>query len=99
MNRHYALPHLGSSIRQAHADRLARPGRQTDGTAGDGILRLVNGLEPALRRTVRRISRRRRAAIRKRQALSGHHRTDIGLDRAQIASTVDGIIETDGRSA
>ena len=38
-------------------------------------------------------------AIRELQALSDHHLTDIGLDRSQIVSTVEDIIETGGQPA
>ncbi len=64
-------------------------------------MRLVNGLESAVRRSVGGISRwrRRRTAIRELQALSDHHLTDIGLDRSQIVSTVEEIIETGGQTA
>jgi uncharacterized protein YjiS (DUF1127 family) len=64
-------------------------------------LRLVNGLESAVRRSVGGISRwrQRRTAIRELQALSDHHLTGIGLDRSQIVSTVEEIIETGGQPA
>jgi len=55
----------------------------------------------ALRRTRGRISRwrRRRIGIRKFQALNDHYLTDIGLDRSQIVSKVEEIIETGGQPA
>ena len=43
--------------------------------------------------------RQRRTAIRELQALSDHYLTDIGLDRSQIVSTVEDIIETGGQPA
>ena len=84
MNPYYEPPNLGSSFQQAHADRPERPGRQIDGIPSIGALRLVNGLESAVRRSVGGISRwrQRRIAIRKLQALSDHHLADIGLDRS-----------------
>ena len=101
MKPYYELPNLGSSFQQAHADRPERPGRQIDGIPSIGALRLVNGLESAVRRSVGGISRwrQRRTAIRELQALSDHHLTDIGLDRSQIVSTVEEIIETGGQPA
>ncbi len=101
MNPYYALPNLGSSFQQAHADRPERPGRQIDGISSIGALRLVNGLESAVRRSVGGISRwrQRRTAIRELQALSEHPPRDIGLDRSQIVSTVEEIIETGGQPA
>ncbi len=101
MNPYYEPPNLGSSFRQAHADRPERPGRQIDGNPSIGALRLVKGLELALRRSVGGISRwrQRRTANRELQALSDHHLTDIGLDRSQIVSTVEDIIETGGQPA
>ena len=99
MNPYCELPNLGSSFRQAHADRPERPVRQIDELPSIGALRLVNGLESAVRWSVGRISRwrRRRSAIRELQALSDHLLTDIGLDRSQIVSTVEEIIEAGGR--
>jgi uncharacterized protein YjiS (DUF1127 family) len=96
MNPYYELPNLGSSFQQAHADR---PGRQIDRLLSIGALRLVNGLGSAVRRSVGVISRwrQRRTAIRELQALSDHQLTDIGLDRSQIVSTVEEMIETGGQ--
>ncbi len=104
MNPCYELPNLGNSFQQAHADRPERPerpGHQIDGIPSIGALRLVNGLESAVRRSVGGISRwrQRRIAIRELQALSDHHLTDIGLDRSQIVSMVEEIIETGGQPA
>ena len=81
MNSYSELPNLGSGFRQAHAGRLARPGRW----------RLVKGLESAVRRSIRGISRwhQRRRAIRELQALSDHHLADIGMDRSRIVSVVE----------
>ncbi len=101
MNPCYVPPNLGSSFQQAHADRPERPGRRIDGIPSIAALRLVNGLESAVRRKLGGISRRRRrrTAIRELQALSDHHLTDIGLDRCQIVSTGEEIIETGGQPA
>ncbi len=98
---YYELPNLGSSFPQARADRPERPGYQIDGIPSIGALRLVNGLESAVRRSVGGISRwrQRRTAIRELQALSDRHLTDIGLDRSQIVSTVEEIMETGGQPA
>ncbi len=70
MNPYYELPNLGSSIQQTRADRPERPGCQIDGILSVGALRLVNGLESAVRRSVGGISRwrLRRTAIREFQA-------------------------------
>ncbi len=96
MKPYYVLPHLGSSVQQAHTDRSKRPGRRIDGIPSFRTFRLVNDLESALRRNVDGFSRRRqrRRAIRELQGLSDHDLTDIGLDRSQIVSTVEAIIET-----
>ncbi len=101
MNPFYEPPNLGSSFRQAHADRPERPGRQIDGNPSIGALWMVNGLESAVRWSVGGISRwrQRRTAIRKLQELSDHHLTDIGMDRSQIVSTVEEIVKTGGRPA
>ncbi len=104
MNPYYELSNLGSSFQQAHADRPERPerpGRQIDEILSIGVLRLVNRLESAVRRSVGGISRwrQRRTAIRELQALSDHYLKDIGLDRSQIVSTVEEIIETGGQTA
>ena len=95
------LLNLGSSLQQAHADRPERPSRQIDGLPSIGALRLVDALELAVRQGVGGISRwrRRRAAIRELQALSDRHLRDIGLDRSQIASTVETLIEAGDRAA
>ncbi len=101
MNPYFEPPDLGGSFQQVHADRPEPPGRRIDGIPRIGALRLVNGLESAVRRSVGGISgwRQRRTAIRELQALSDHQLTDIGLDRSQIVSTVEDIIETGGQPA
>lgn len=101
MNSYCEIPDLGSSFQQAHADQSGRPGRRIDEIPSFGALRLVNGLESAVRRSIGAISRwrQRRTAIRELQALSDHHLTDIGLDRSQIVTTVEEIIETGGQTA
>jgi len=101
MNPCYELSNLGGSFQQAHADVPERPGRQIDGIPNIGALRLVYGLESAVRRSVGGISRWRRrcTAIRKFQALSDHLLTDIGLDRSQIVSKVEEVVETGGQPA
>jgi uncharacterized protein YjiS (DUF1127 family) len=101
MNPYYEPPKLGSSLQLAHADRSYRPGREIEGIPSIGALRLVNGLESAVRRIAGGISRwrRRRTAIRELQALSDHYLTDIWLGRSQIVSTVEETIETGGRPA
>ena len=104
MNPYYEIPKLGGRFQQAHAGRAEQPerlSRQIDGFPSIWALRLVNGLESAVRRSFGGISRwsQRRIVIRELQVLSDHYLTDIGLDRSQIVSTVEEIIETDGRSA
>ena len=101
MRPYYEPPNLGSSYQQAHAERPEWPGHQIDGVPSIGALRLVNGLESAVRRSVGGISRwrQRRTAIRELRALSDHHLTDIGLDHSQIVSTVEEIIGNGGQSA
>ena len=95
LNPYYELRNLCNRLQQAHADRPERPGRQIDGTPSICDLRLVNGLESAVCRSVGWISRwrRRRTAIRELQASSDHYLTEIGLDRSQIVSTVEEIIK------
>ncbi len=99
MNPNYEPPNPGGSFRQAHADRPGRPSRQINGSPSIGALRLVDGLKSAVRRIAGGISRwrQRRTAIRELQALSDHYLKDIGLDRAQIVSTVEEIIKTSGQ--
>lgn len=99
MNAYCKPPNLASSFQQASAGRPERARRQIDGLASIDALRLFHGLEAAVRRGVGGISRwrRRRTAIRELQALSDRHLTDIGLDRTQIVSQVEEIIETGGR--
>ncbi len=101
MNRCYELPNLGSSCQQGRADRPEPLDRQTEGFPSIGALRLVNGLKSAVRMSVGTIFRwrRRRTAIRELQALSDHHLKDIGLDRSQIVSTVEEMIETSDQPA
>jgi len=101
MNPYYELPKLGSNFQQAHADRPQRPDRQIDGFPSIWALRLVNGLELAVRRSFGWISRwrQRRTTIRKLQALSDHYLLDIGLDRPQIVSTVEETSKTGSRPA
>ena len=84
MSVHYELSDPGGSFRQAHAEPLERP---------------LKGLASAFRRLAGGIARwrRRRRAIRELQALSAHHLADIGLDRAQIVSTVEALLEARDR--
>jgi uncharacterized protein YjiS (DUF1127 family) len=95
------FPSVCSSIRQARADRPEQPDCQIERLPSTGTLRLIKVLESAFRRSVDGIShwRRRRTAIRELQALSDHHLKDIGLDRSQIVSTVEEMIETNGQTA
>ncbi len=60
-------------------------------------MQLVNGLESAVRRSVDWIShwRQRRTGTHKLQALNDHYLADFGLERSQIVSTVEEIIEMD----
>jgi len=102
MNPYYELPTLATSFRQAttsHPDwhgRARTSGRQIDEILSVGILRIVQGLETVVRGTVGWIARQqqRRTAIRELQAMSDHFLADIGLERDQIAATVDQMIET-----
>ncbi len=96
MNPYYELPNLGGNFQQVHADAPERPGRQVDGIVSIGAFRAVNALESAIGRLAQSVTRwrQRRIAIRELQALSDHHLADIGLDRSQIVSTVEEIIET-----
>ena len=98
MSPYYELSNLDSRFQWTHADRPERPGQQIDGVMSIGVLRLINGLESAVRRSVGGISRwrQRRTAIRELQALSDHYLTDIGLDRSQIVSTVEEMIGNGG---
>ena len=100
MDSFYDASNLGVSAQQAHADSPGRPGRRIDSIPSVGALRLINGLKSAVRRSAGGISRwrRRRKAIRELQALSDHYLADIGLDRSQIVSTIEEMIETGGQS-
>lgn len=101
MSAHYELPDLGGSLQQAHSEPSERPGRQLDAIPRFGALRPVKSLASAFRRLAGGISRwrRRRSSIRELQALSAHHLADIGLDRSQIVSTVEALIEARDRPA
>ena len=57
MNPYYKHLNLCSNFQQAHADRPGRPGRQTDRIPSISVLRLVNGLDSAVRWSVGGISR------------------------------------------
>ena len=101
MSPYYELRNFCNRLQPAHADRPERPGRQIDGTPSIGALPVVNGLESAVCRSVRWISRwrQRRTAIRELQDLSDHYLTDIELDRSRIVSTVEEIIKTGDQPA
>ncbi len=96
MNHYHELPTLDISFQQARAER---PGRQIERIPSISALRLLKGVESAFRWSVGRVSRwrHRRTAIRKLQALSDHHLTDIGLDRSQVVSPAEEFIKTGGR--
>ena len=74
--------------------------QQLDGPPGIRVLRLFSSLESLARQTAGWISRwcRRRADARKLQALSDHYLRDVGLDRSQIVSPFERIIETRGET-
>lgn len=100
MNPYLELPNLGSGLPSAHRGQAEQPDRQIDGLLSIGILRLVNGLESALQRFTGALSHwhRRRIAIRELQRLNAHHLADIGLERNQIISTVEQMLEEKTRT-
>ena len=101
MRPHYKHSDLGSSFQQTHTDRPGWPGPRIDEIPGIGALRLINGLESIVRRSVDWFSRwrQRRTAIRELQALNDHYLKDIGLDRSHIVTSVEEIHETRGQTA
>ena len=62
MNPFYEFPNLGSGQLQsgaccaAYSNRTAEPGRQFDGLLSIGLLRLVDGLESAVRKLAGSVS-------------------------------------------
>lgn len=87
VNPYCKHPNLGSNFQQAHSDRPKRPDRQINGIPSIGALRLVNGPESVAR------WHNRRPAIRKPQPLNDHYLKDIGLNRSEIVSSAEEIIE------
>ena len=75
------------------------PGRRFRPAQAAPLDRPLKGLAAAFRRLAGGLSRwrRRRRAIRELQALSKHHLADIGLERAQIVSTVEALLEARDR--
>lgn len=96
MNAHFKHFSLNNSFPQVHPER---PNGQIRGVPRNGTLQLVNDLESVVRRTISRVFHwwQRRTTIHKLQALNDHYLKDIGLDRSQIISSVDGIVETSGK--
>lgn len=99
MNSDCELPDPSSRLRQAYAERAGPSERRIDGFPRISTLRLIKGVESAIRRCVGGVSRwrRRRTAIRELQALSDHYLTDVGLERSQIVSTVEEMMATRDR--
>ena len=93
MTPYYKLPSLAGSVHLADTNQSKQPNGKIDTLLSIGALRLVNGLESAIRWSVGEINRllARRTMIQELQALSDHHLTDIGLDRSQIVATVEEI--------
>jgi uncharacterized protein YjiS (DUF1127 family) len=89
-----------NSLQKAHTDPQKQLNRQIDGIFGFSTFRLINGLESIVRRCVGRIShwRERHIMIRKLQALNEHYLKDIGLERSEIISMVEGVIGMDTKS-
>lgn len=100
MNPYYELPKLSCGYSSAESGRVPRPGRQIDGLLSVVFLRLVNGLEPALRSLADSLThwRRRRAAIRELRGLNAHQLADIGLERRQIVPMVEQMLQERSRA-
>ncbi len=101
MNSSFRPLNFEDSLHHDHAYRTERTGRVSGETPLIAIAGFARGLEQLVRRTVVRIVqwRRRRATIRELQTWSDHYLKDIGLERSQIASAVDGIPESGGHPA
>lgn len=84
----------GISFQHDHGERRDRAiGRLLK----NGARRLVNWLSSAFRWIS--LWRRKRSTVRELQQLNNHYLKDIGLDPAQIASSVDEIIDAGAWSA
>lgn len=96
MNAYFKHFSLNNSFLQAHAER---PGGQICAVPRKRALQLVNDLELVVRRTISKIFHwwQRRTTIHKLQALNDHYLKDIGLNRSQIVSSVDGIVESSSK--
>ena len=99
MNSDCELSDPSSCLRQVHAGRAGPSESRIAGFPSLGTVRLIKGLESAVRHCADGISRwrRRRTAIRELQALSDHYLTDVGLERSQIVSTVEKMIAAGDR--
>ena len=96
MNPYYELPNLGNSFSRQETGGPERGDKALDPLISVGALRAVNGVESVIRRVLAAFSRWRvrRASVRALNELHDRDLADIGLDRSQIVSTVDEIIET-----
>ncbi len=99
MNPDCAHSNLGGRRDRRRSDRREGPGLWLPELPFVAASRFSGGLTSAALRAVGGLSRhcRRRAAIRKLRAMSDAALRDIGLDRSQVVSPVEALLETSGR--
>lgn len=101
MNSSFKPLNLDDGLHRFHAHGPERTGRKAEETPGTALRWFADELKQAVHGAAGWIShwRQRRAAIRELQGLNDHYLKDIGLERSEITSAVDGLPENGGHPA
>ena len=88
MRRRHHHPDIACNVQYSRTELYGQP-------AWDNLSRIIGAAEAAVRRGLGKISRERlrRARIRELMSLSDHQLLDIGVERSDIATTVEKILE------
>lgn len=81
------------AFQKPHIEQLGQP-------ISESVSQLIRAADTAIRRGINKIARERlrRARIKELQGLTDHQLLDIGVERSEIAATVEKILERQGRS-
>ncbi|MEP3115814.1 DUF1127 domain-containing protein [Nisaea sp.] len=76
------------AFRKSHIKQLGQP-------ISESVFRLIRAADTAIHRGLHKIARERlrRARIKELQGLTDHQLLDIGVERSEIAATVEKVLE------